>query len=105
MFMQCLYKEDIQRCTRSKQIGAFLLIKLIAREGDSFEVLCKSRAYPQEVGYRWFFNGAELEGMVNNSLLIEEISRMYDQADISCLVDKFIAKFWSSTKMEVNCRI
>ena len=47
MFMQCLYKEDIQRSTRSKQSGAFLHIKLIAREGDSFEVLCKSRAYPQ----------------------------------------------------------
>merc|ERR1711902_243163 len=57
------------------------------RERDSFEVLCKSSAYPQDVGYRWFFSGAELEGMTDNALLIEEISRMYDQADITCLVE------------------
>merc|ERR1712107_566582 len=31
----------------------------VVREGDSFEVLCKSSAYPQDVGYRWFFSGAE----------------------------------------------
>merc|ERR1712038_1725964 len=48
----------------------------VVREGDSFEVLCKSSAYPQDVGYRWFFSGAELEGMTDNALLIEEISRM-----------------------------
>merc|ERR1712115_5049 len=59
----------------------------VVREGDSFEVLCKSSAYPQDVGYRWFFSGAELEGMTDNALLIEEISRMYDQADITCLVE------------------
>jgi len=74
----------------------------VVREGDSFEVLCKSRAYPQEVGYRWFFNGAELEGMVNNSLLIEEISRMYDQADISCLVDNEEGENMASTNLDVN---
>merc|ERR1712107_238081 len=57
----------------------------VVREGDSFEVLCKSSAYPQDVGYRWFFGGAELEGMTDNALLIEEISRMYDQATCSTL--------------------
>merc|ERR1712130_642474 len=59
----------------------------VVREGDSFEVLCKSSAYPEDVGYRWFFSGSELEGMTDNALLIEEISRMYDQADITCLVE------------------
>merc|ERR1712107_157333 len=44
----------------------------VVREGDSFEVLCKSSAYPQDVGYRWFFSGADLEGMTDNALLIEK---------------------------------
>lgn len=74
----------------------------VVREGDSFEVLCKSSAYPQEVGYRWFFNGAELEGMVNNTILIEEISRMYDQADISCLVENEEGENVANTNLDVN---
>jgi len=74
----------------------------VVREGDSFEVLCKSRAYPQEVGYRWFFNGAELKGMVNNTILIEEISRMYDQADVSCLVENEEGENVASTNLDVN---
>merc|ERR1719189_2048609 len=74
----------------------------VVREGDSFEVLCKSSAYPEDVGYRWFFNGAELEGMVNNTILIEEISRMYDQADISCLVENEEGENVASTNLNVN---
>jgi len=73
----------------------------VVREGDSFEVLCKSLAYPEEVGYRWFFKGLELEGLVNNSILIEEISRMYDQADISCLVDNEEGRGSASTSLDI----
>merc|ERR1712038_139122 len=74
----------------------------VVREGDSFEVLCKSSAYPQDVGYRWFFSGAELEGMTDNALLIEEISRMYDQADITCLVENEEGEGQGSTQLDVQ---
>merc|ERR1712079_631498 len=74
----------------------------VVREGDTFEVLCKSSAYPQDVGYRWFFSGAELEGMTDNALLIEEISRMYDQADITCLVENEEGKGQGSAQLDVQ---
>ena len=72
------------------------------REGDSFEVLCKSSAYPQDIAYRWFFRGAELEGITNNSILIEEISRMYDQSDITCLVENEEGEARASTNLNVQ---
>merc|ERR1712038_61768 len=74
----------------------------VIREGDSFEVLCKSSAYPEDVGYRWFFSGSELEGMTDNALLIEEISRMYDQADITCLVENEEGEGQGSTQLDVQ---
>merc|ERR1712061_224051 len=74
----------------------------VIREGDSFEVLCKSSAYPEDVGYRWFFSGSELEGMTDNALLIEEISRMYDQADITCLVENEEGQGQGSTQLNVQ---
>ena len=74
----------------------------VVREGDSFEVLCKSSAYPEDVGYRWFFSGSELEGMTDNALLIEEISRMYDQADITCLVENEEGQGQGSTQLNVQ---
>merc|ERR1712173_157727 len=74
----------------------------VVREGDSFEVLCKSSAYPEDVGYRWFFSGSELEGMTDNALLIEEISRMYDQADITCLVENEEGMGQDSTQLDVQ---
>merc|ERR1712172_276813 len=74
----------------------------VVREGDSFEVLCKSFAYPEDVGYRWFFSGSELEGMTDNALLIEEISRMYNQADISCLVENEEGQGQGSTQLNVQ---
>ena len=74
----------------------------VVREGDSFEVLCKSSAYPEDVGYRWFFSGSELEGMTDNALLIEEISRMYDQSDISCLVENEEGQGQGSTRLNVQ---
>merc|ERR1712088_1116559 len=75
---------------------------LEVREGDSFEVLCKSSAYPEDVGYRWFFSGTELEGMTDNALLIEEISRMYDQSDITCLVENEEGQGQGSTRLNVQ---
>merc|ERR1712001_163361 len=74
----------------------------VIREGDSFEVLCKSSAYPEDVGYRWFFSGSELEGMTDNALLIEEISRMYDQSDITCLVENEEGQGQGSTRLNVQ---
>merc|ERR1712165_296636 len=74
----------------------------VIREGDSFEVLCKSSAYPEDVGYRWFFSGSELEGMTDNALLIEEISRMYDQADITCLVENEEGQSQGSARLNVQ---
>jgi len=74
----------------------------VVREGDSFEVSCKSRAFPQEVGYKWFFNGAELENEVNNTLLVEEINRMYNDADISCLVENEEGLGEGSTSLDVH---
>merc|ERR1711971_1072350 len=74
----------------------------VVREGDSFEVLCKSSAYPEDVGYRWFFSGSELEGMTDNALLIEEISRMYDQSDITCLVENEEGQGQGSARLNVQ---
>merc|ERR1712130_59483 len=74
----------------------------VVREGDSFEVLCKSSAYPEDVGYRWFFSGSELEGMTDNALLIEEISRMYNQADITCLVENEEGQGQGSAQLNVQ---
>ena len=74
----------------------------VVREGDSFEVLCKSSAYPEELVYRWFFQGSELEGVANNSILIEEISRLYDQADITCTVENEEGVSSATTRLDVR---
>jgi len=74
----------------------------VIKEGDSFEVLCKSQAYPEAIGYRWFFSGAELEGITNNSILVEEITRMYNEADITCLVENEEGETEASTNLNVR---
>merc|ERR1712088_21120 len=45
---------------------------------------------------------SELEGMTDNALLIEEISRMYDQADITCLVENEEGEGEGSTQLDVQ---
>jgi len=74
----------------------------VVREGQSFEVVCRSSAYPKEVAYRWFFDGSELEGVTNNSLLVEEITREHDQADISCTVANSEGEGRGSATLEVQ---
>jgi len=74
----------------------------VVKEGESFEVLCRSQAYPSDLAYRWFFSGEELEGITNNSILIEEISRMYDQSDITCLVENEEGMTKASTSLDIR---
>ena len=56
------------------------------KEGDKFSVTCNSKAYPENVAYKWYFNDLELTGESKNILDVEEISRKHHDSSIKCSV-------------------
>ena len=58
------------------------------KEGDKFSVTCNSKAYPENVAYKWYFNDRELTGENKNILDVEEISRKHHDSSIKCSVRK-----------------
>merc|ERR1712014_192520 len=62
----------------------------VVREGDSFEVLCKSSAYPQDVGYRWFFSGAQLDVQFPPTILLHprsQVAKRKDNVTFHCVAE------------------
>jgi len=72
------------------------------QEGDKFSVTCNSKAYPENVGYKWYFGGIELSGEKNETLVIEEISREHHESDIKCLVENEVGRAAMSTTLNVE---
>ena len=58
------------------------------KEGDKFSVTCNSKAYPENVAYKWYFNDQELTSENKNILDVEEISRKHHESSIKCSVRK-----------------
>jgi len=57
------------------------------QEGDKFSVTCNSKAYPENVAYKWYFDGVELAGENDKTLMIEKISRENHQSAVKCSVE------------------
>merc|ERR1711915_827301 len=72
------------------------------QEGDEFSVTCNSKAYPENVAYKWFFGGIELEGEKNDTLMIEEISREHHKSDVKCLVENEVGRTAVATTLNVE---
>lgn len=72
------------------------------QEGDKFSVTCNSKAYPENVAYKWFFGGIELSGEKNDTLVIEEISREHHASDVKCLVENEVGRSAMSTTLNVE---
>ena len=71
------------------------------REGDKFSVTCASKAYPKNVAYKWFFNGVELAGEDNETLIIEEISREHHKSAVKCSVQNEVGRTEAATSINV----
>ena len=71
------------------------------REGDKFSVVCDSKAYPENVAYKWFFNGVEIKGEDGATLDIEDISRKHHQSSIKCSVANEIGRTEVATELSV----
>eukprot|EP00092_Neocalanus_flemingeri_P023785 GFUD01025805.1.p1 GENE.GFUD01025805.1~~GFUD01025805.1.p1 ORF type:complete len:546 (+),score=129.94 GFUD01025805.1:193-1830(+) len=72
------------------------------QEGDKFSVTCNSKAYPENVAYKWFFGGIEIAGEKNDTLMIEEISREHHASDVKCLVENEVGRTEMATTLNVE---
>jgi len=72
------------------------------QEGDKFSVTCNSKAYPENVAYKWFFGGIEIAGEKNDTLMIEEISREHHASDVKCLVENEVGRTAMATTLNVE---
>jgi len=72
------------------------------QEGDKFSVTCDSKAYPENVAYKWFFGGVEIVGETNDTLMIEEISRKNHASDVKCLVENEVGRTAAATTLNVE---
>ena len=70
-------------------------------EGDKFSVTCNSRAYPENVAYKWFFNGVELKGERNETLMIEAITRDHHNSDVKCSVANEVGRTESAASLRL----
>jgi len=70
-------------------------------EGDKFSVTCESRAYPENVAYKWFFNDQELEGEEGATLDIEGITRSDHESRVRCSVANEIGRSEVATDLSV----
>eukprot|EP00091_Calanus_sinicus_P003248 TRINITY_DN13410_c0_g1_i1.p1 TRINITY_DN13410_c0_g1~~TRINITY_DN13410_c0_g1_i1.p1 ORF type:complete len:177 (+),score=41.17 TRINITY_DN13410_c0_g1_i1:24-554(+) len=72
------------------------------QEGDKFSVTCNSKAYPENVAYKWFFGGIEIAGEKNETLMIEDISREHHASDVKCLVENEVGRTAMATTLNVE---
>ena len=72
------------------------------KEGDKFSVTCDSKAYPENVAYKWYFDGVELAGETEKTLMIEDISRENHQSDIKCSVENEVGVTEVATSLNVQ---
>jgi len=72
------------------------------KEGEKFSVTCNSKAYPENVAYKWYFNDLELTGESKNILDVEEISRKHHESSIKCSVRNEIGTTEVATKLDVH---
>jgi len=72
------------------------------KEGDKFSVTCNSKAYPENVAYKWYFNDQELTSENKNILDVEEISRKHHESSIKCSVRNEIGTTEVATKLDVQ---
>merc|ERR1719297_473766 len=72
------------------------------REGDKFSVTCASKAYPKNVAYKWFFDGVELAGENDKTLMIENISRRNSQSAVKCSVENEVGVTEVATSLNVK---
>jgi len=72
------------------------------QEGDKFSVTCNSKAYPENVAYKWFFGGIEIAGEKNETLMIEDISREHHASDVKCLVENEVGRTVMATTLNVE---
>merc|ERR1740128_1134802 len=79
-----------------------LMPKENIQEGDKFSVTCNSKAYPENVAYKWFFGGIEIAGEKNDTLMIEEISREHHASDVKCLVENEVGRTAMATTLNVE---
>ena len=71
-------------------------------EGDKFSITCDSKAYPKNVAYKWFFDGVELAGENDKTLMIENISRENSQSDVKCSVENEVGVTEVATSLNVR---
>ena len=72
------------------------------QEGDQFSVTCDSRAYPENVAYKWYFDGVELAGERDKTLMIEDISRENNKAAVKCSVENEVGLSVAATAIDVK---
>ena len=72
------------------------------REGDTFSVTCGSKAYPENVAYKWFFDGKEITDQRSESLIIERITRDHHQSAVKCSVENEVGRSEAATSLEVQ---
>jgi len=71
-------------------------------EGDKFSITCHSKAYPKNVAYKWFFDGVELAGENDKTLMIENISRRNSQSAVKCSVENEVGVTEVATSLNVK---
>ena len=62
------------------------------QEGDTFSITCNSKAYPENVTYKWFLGGKEIVEEKNNNLKIKDISREQHGAEVNCVVENEVGQ-------------
>jgi len=72
------------------------------QEGDKFSVTCDSQAYPENVAYKWYFDGVELSGERDKTLMIEDISRENNKAAVKCSVENEVGLSVAATAIDVK---
>ena len=72
------------------------------QEGDKFSVTCDSQAYPENVAYKWYFDGRELAGERDKTLMIEDISRENNKAAVKCSVENEVGVSEVATTLDVK---
>ena len=72
------------------------------QEGDKFSVTCHSQAYPENVAYKWYFDGVELAGERDKTLMIEDISRENNKAAVKCSVENEVGVSEVATTLDVK---
>ena len=86
------FSEELEIRVRFVPMVNLTFSKQDIHEGDKFSVTCDSKAYPENVAYKWYFNGVELKGEKNETLIIEAITRDHHNSDVKCSVQNEVGR-------------